>query len=117
MNSIQLEHVIVTGTYTLLTNLHCDLQIDTQFFWSGVPWEFQARNFTAITLNKGFNTTKYQADNVVYSNAMEGIGFSMVRDYLLDVKSFVRCMYNLFEDININALNAPIPHSTHPFIL
>ena len=101
MNSIQLEHVR-TGTYISLTNLHCDLQIDTQFFWSGVPWEFQARNFTAITLNKGFKTNKYQADNVVYSNAMEGIGFSMVRDYLLDVKSFdFRCVIFLLNS-NIN---------------
>jgi hypothetical protein len=53
-------------------------QVDSQFFWSGVPWEYETRNFTAMTLNKGFNTNTYRPENVAYANAMEGIGFSSV---------------------------------------
>jgi hypothetical protein len=45
-----------------------------QFFWSNAPWEIVSRDYTALTLNKAFNTTEYNATNVIYANAMEGIG-------------------------------------------
>jgi hypothetical protein len=55
--------------------------VDSQFFFSGAPWEYETRNFTAITLNQGFNTDTYQPDAVMFSNAMEAIGFSQVRHH------------------------------------
>ncbi|GAX74441.1 hypothetical protein CEUSTIGMA_g1890.t1 [Chlamydomonas eustigma] len=56
------------------------VEVDSQFFFSGAPWEYETRNFTAITLNQGFNTDTYQSDAVMYSNAMEAIGFSQVME-------------------------------------
>ena len=50
------------------------MQVDGQFFYSGVPWERSARNFTAIALNKARNTTKFNQKNVIAIAAMEAIG-------------------------------------------
>jgi|LauGreSBDMM110SN_4_FD.fasta_scaffold26462_3 hypothetical protein len=58
------------------------VQVDTNFFWAGVPWEWEGRHFAAFTMNKGFKTTKYHENDIVYANAMEGIGFSMVSFWL-----------------------------------
>ena len=64
---------------TYLPPFVCMLQIDSQFFWAGVPWEFESRQFVAQTLNRGFKTNTSTPQNVIYANAMEGIGFSQVR--------------------------------------
>lgn len=50
-------------------------QVDTQFFYSGVPWEVTSRDYASLALNLAYNVTTYTAANVVYANAMEGIGF------------------------------------------
>jgi hypothetical protein len=48
-----------------ITLLPFSQQVDSQFFWAGVPWEFETRQFTALTLNKGFKTTTYYPNNTV----------------------------------------------------
>ena len=45
-----------------------------------MPWEYESRKFTAFVLNKGFKTSKYKTDNVIYANSMEGIGFSQAME-------------------------------------
>lgn len=41
------------------------LQIDSQFFWAGVPWEFESRQFAALTLNTALKTSTYLPNNTV----------------------------------------------------
>jgi hypothetical protein len=33
------------------------VEVDSQFFYSGVPWDMTARNYSALTINLAFNTS------------------------------------------------------------
>lgn len=52
------------------------MEIDSQFFWSGAPWDMVARAYVADTLNKGLQATSYGQTNVIAVSAMEAIGVS-----------------------------------------
>mmetsp|Transcript_12443 Transcript_12443/g.26864 ORF Transcript_12443/g.26864 Transcript_12443/m.26864 type:complete len:491 (-) Transcript_12443:204-1676(-) len=53
------------------------MEVDNQFFFSGVPWELKARDYAAMTLNAGLGlrgSTALSAHDVLAISAMEGIG-------------------------------------------
>lgn len=52
------------------------MEIDSQFFWSGAPWDMVARSYVADTLNVAFGGSSYSQGNVLAVSAMEGIGLS-----------------------------------------
>jgi hypothetical protein len=33
------------------------VEVDSQFFYSGVPWDMTARNYSVLTINLAFNTS------------------------------------------------------------
>jgi len=41
------------------------VEVDSQFFYSGVPWDMTARNYTALTINLAFNTSLTALDVIV----------------------------------------------------
>eukprot|EP00775_Hariotina_reticulata_P011305 gene11305-11455_t len=55
---------------------HC-LEVDSQYFWAGAPWDMVARSYAAQVMNQGLATTSYNQANVLAVSAMEGIGLSM----------------------------------------
>jgi hypothetical protein len=52
------------------------MEIDSQYFYSGAPWDNVARTYVADTLNKGYNTTSFKKTDVLAVSAMEAIGVS-----------------------------------------
>ncbi len=50
---------------------------DPQYFFSGTPWEINTRDLAALTINMAFGTN-LTAYDVVYANAMEGIGMLQI---------------------------------------
>lgn len=52
------------------------MEIDSQIFWSGAPWDMMARAYVAANLNTAMKTTSYQQTNVIAVSAMEAIGVS-----------------------------------------
>lgn len=52
------------------------MEIDSQFFWSGAPWDMVARAYVADALNKGLQANSYDQTNVIAVSAMEAIGVS-----------------------------------------
>lgn len=69
------------------------VEVDSQFFYSGVPWDMTARNYTALTINMAFNTSLTPLD-VVAVSAMEGVGVAQAID-----------AYNA-----LNSTKSPIPY-------
>lgn len=66
-------------------------EVDSQFFFSGTPWEITTRRYTAEAINMGygglFNTTLTQ---VTYANAMEGIGvLQAIQEYYVSPFDFL----------------------------
>lgn len=55
------------------------VEVDSQFFYSGVPWEITARNYTALTINQAFNSSVTPKD-VVAVSAMEAVGVAQAID-------------------------------------
>ena len=53
-------------------------QVDTQFFFSGPPWEYATRQLAALALNTAHDTYSFNASNSLYANAVEGVGFLQV---------------------------------------
>ncbi|GAQ84464.1 hypothetical protein KFL_001900070 [Klebsormidium nitens] len=51
-------------------------EVDSQFFFSGAPFEMVARDYVARTINQALNTTLTKKD-VQIANAMESIGLAM----------------------------------------
>lgn len=54
---------------------HC-LEVDSQYFWAGAPWDMVGRSYAAQVMNQGLGTTLYNQANVLAVSAMEGIGLS-----------------------------------------
>jgi hypothetical protein len=52
------------------------IEIDGQFFFSGLPWEMLARNFSGEALNQARNTTRFLQTNTIPASAEEGVGVS-----------------------------------------
>lgn len=52
------------------------MEIDSQYFWSGAPWEIVARAYVAETLNLATKSSSFAQNNVLAVSAMEGIGLS-----------------------------------------
>jgi hypothetical protein len=52
------------------------MEVDSQFFWSGAPWDMAARAYVADTLNTAMKTSSNQQTNVIAVSAMEAIGVS-----------------------------------------
>lgn len=52
------------------------MEIDSQFFWSGAPWDMVSRTYVADTLNRGLHRSSYDQTNVIAVSAMEAIGLS-----------------------------------------
>lgn len=50
------------------------MEVDSQFFWSGAPWDMVSRAYAADTLNKGLRSSSYDQMNVIGVSAMEAIG-------------------------------------------
>ncbi|MEW5317715.1 MAG: hypothetical protein WDW38_008994 [Sanguina aurantia] len=59
---------------------HTCSEVDAQFFWSGAPWDYTGRQYTAILLNQAMNVTTYNPTNVIAVSAMEAIGFTQAID-------------------------------------
>ena len=55
------------------------MEIDSQFFWSGAPWDMVARQYVAQAMNQAFSMQKHSKEDVIAVSAYEGIGFSQVR--------------------------------------
>eukprot|EP00878_Enallax_costatus_P008523 GHUV01008911.1.p1 GENE.GHUV01008911.1~~GHUV01008911.1.p1 ORF type:complete len:410 (+),score=61.73 GHUV01008911.1:192-1421(+) len=53
------------------------MEIDSQYFWSGAPWDMVARSYVAEALNNATGGSSYNQNNVLAVSAMEGIGLSM----------------------------------------
>ena len=53
-------------------------QVDTQFFFSGPPWEYATRQLAALALNTAHDMHGFNASNSLYAHAVEGIGFLQV---------------------------------------
>jgi len=53
------------------------MEIDSQFFYNGVPWEMTSRQYIADALNRAFNTS-LDMTKVTAVGAMEGIGLDNV---------------------------------------
>lgn len=56
------------------------VEVDTQFFFSGPPWEYETRQLAALALNTAYDTQRFNASNSLYANAVEGIGFLQVSE-------------------------------------
>jgi hypothetical protein len=52
------------------------MEIDSQFFWSGAPWDMVSRAYVADTLNRGLHRSSFDQTNVIAVSAMEAIGLS-----------------------------------------
>ncbi|KAF6259950.1 hypothetical protein COO60DRAFT_1700592 [Scenedesmus sp. NREL 46B-D3] len=50
------------------------MEIDSQYFWSGAPWDMVARSYVADTLNKALRVSGYSQGNMIAVSAMEAIG-------------------------------------------
>lgn len=50
-------------------------ETDGQFFWSGAPWDYNARQYVAYTLTTALSKPIY-ADEVIAVSAMEAVGVS-----------------------------------------
>lgn len=55
------------------------VEVDSQFFYSGVPWDMTARNYSALTINLAFNTS-LTAHDVIAVSAMEAVGVAQTLD-------------------------------------
>mmetsp|Transcript_35032 Transcript_35032/g.63020 ORF Transcript_35032/g.63020 Transcript_35032/m.63020 type:complete len:504 (-) Transcript_35032:1083-2594(-) len=57
------------------------MEVDEQFFFTGVPWEIKSRDYVAGTLNaafKDYETYKFRtARDVIAVSAMEGVGVGL----------------------------------------
>ena len=62
-----------------------------QFFYSGVPWESEAREYVAQTLNAATGSSKTRAD-VIAVSAMEGVG---VAEALLKYHALSSTQYHI----------------------
>jgi hypothetical protein len=54
------------------------MEIDTQYWWNGAPWDMVSRSYVAQTMNKAFATQKYRKEDVIAVSAYEGIGLGQV---------------------------------------
>ena len=52
------------------------MEIDSQYFWSGAPWDMVARKYVADTLNAGLKVDTFKQTGVIAVSAMEAIGLS-----------------------------------------
>jgi hypothetical protein len=53
------------------------MEIDSQFFWSGAPWDMVARKYVADTLTAALRPPRpYRQGQMVAVSAMEAIGLS-----------------------------------------
>lgn len=53
------------------------MEVDTQYFWSGAPWDIVARAYVADTLNNAPRVDRqYSQSDVIAVSAMEGIGLA-----------------------------------------
>jgi hypothetical protein len=52
------------------------MEIDSQYFWSGAPWDMVARKYVADTLNAGLKVKTFKQTGVIAVSAMEAIGLS-----------------------------------------
>eukprot|EP00878_Enallax_costatus_P023242 GHUV01024710.1.p1 GENE.GHUV01024710.1~~GHUV01024710.1.p1 ORF type:complete len:157 (-),score=18.39 GHUV01024710.1:567-1037(-) len=52
------------------------MEVDSQYFWSGAPWDMVARSYVAEALNNATGGSSYNQNNVLAVSAMEGIGLS-----------------------------------------
>ena len=50
------------------------MEVDSQFFWSGAPWDMVSRAYAADALNKALRSSSYDQTNVIGVSAMEAIG-------------------------------------------
>eukprot|EP00798_Chlamydomonas_sp_ICE-L_P016299 gene16299-22487_t len=63
-----------TGDNAFKTFTNC-VEVDSQFFFSGPPYEATCRNLSAHVLNLATNSSEYASTDVVFASAMLGIGF------------------------------------------
>jgi hypothetical protein len=59
------------------------MEIDSQYFWSGAPWDMVARKYVADTLNAALRPARRVGQGqVVAVSAMEAIGLSREYPYV-----------------------------------
>lgn len=73
------------------------MEIDSQYFYSGAPWDNIARMYVADTLNRGQNTTSFKKTDVLAVSAMEAIGVSSERCHL--GKHFTKLSSNMLQGV------------------
>lgn len=55
------------------------VEVDSQFFYSGVPWDMTARNYSALTINMAFNTSLTSLDVIaVYEPPCSYFSMSLI---------------------------------------
>jgi len=52
------------------------MEVNTEYFWVGAPWDMVGRSYAAQVMNKGLGTTLFDQGNVLAVSAMEGTGIS-----------------------------------------
>lgn len=92
-----------TGVYDHKT---CS-EIDGQFFYSGVPWDMSARQFTASLLNEVWQGKRnFTQKNVIAVSAMEAVGMSFaIQQYNMFAKK--KLPYTVIRG-NANWLHVPV---------
>eukprot|EP00798_Chlamydomonas_sp_ICE-L_P004922 gene4922-34692_t len=75
-DSLDLDYYMYNkGDNAFKTFTNC-VEVDSQFFFSGPPYEATCRNLSAHVLNLATNSSDFASTDVVFANAMEGIGFN-----------------------------------------
>lgn len=52
------------------------MEVDTQYFWTGAPWDMVARSYAAQTLNTALGVSSYEQTDVIAVSAYEAIGLA-----------------------------------------
>jgi len=83
------------------------VEVDSQFFYSGVPWDMTARNYSAVTINLAFNTS-LTAREVIAVSAMEAVGVSQALDAYNALNSTKSAIPYVFVRGNSDWLHQPV---------
>ncbi|KAK9811758.1 hypothetical protein WJX72_009569 [[Myrmecia] bisecta] len=85
------------------------VEVDSQFFYSGPPWEATARNYSALTINQALNTS-LTASDVIAVAAMEAIGLAEAMTKFQRVGGSTQIPFTVIRGAS-NYLYKPVSHN------